>query len=72
MWFSNLFSPASHESSRLDDEDVGPDMNQHVQVVDEAEYDRRHYHKKDGKKTGKGKARGCLIFCKAFWGRGKC
>lgn len=70
-WFSHWFSPTPHESSWHDDEDVDPEMNQHIQVVDEAEYDRRHYHKKDGKKMGRGKARGCLAFCKAFWGRGK-
>lgn len=70
-WFSNWFSHAPHESSRRKDEDVDLEMNQHVQVVDEAEYDRRHYHKKDGKKTGRSKARGCLIFCKTFWGRRK-
>lgn len=71
MWFSNWFSPAPQESSRHDDEGVDLETNQHVQVVDEAEHDRRHYHKKDGGKTGRGKARGCLIFCKAFCGRGK-
>lgn len=70
-WFSNWFSHAPHESSRREDEDVDLEMNQRVQVVDEAEYDRRHYHKKDGKKTGRGKARGCLIFFKTFWGRRK-
>lgn len=70
-WFSNWFAHAPHESSRREDEDVDLEMNQRVQVVDESEYDRRHYHTKDGKKTGRGKARGCLIFCKAFWGRRK-
>lgn len=70
-WFSNWFSAAPHESSQHNNEDVDLEMNQHVQVVDEAEYDRRNYHKNDEKKTGRGKARGCLIFCRAFWGRGK-
>lgn len=70
-WFTNWFSAAPHESSQNNNEDVDLEMNQHVQVVDDAEYDRRHYHKNDGKKTGKGKARGCLIFCREFWGRGK-
>lgn len=70
-WFSNWFSAAPHESSQHNNEEVDLEMNQHVQVVDEVEYDRRHYHKIDGKKTGRGKARGCLVFCRAFWGRGK-
>lgn len=70
-WFSNWFSHAPHESSRREDENVDLEMNQRVRVVDEVEYDRRHYHKKDGKKTGRGKARGCGGFCKAFWGRRK-
>lgn len=71
LWFSSWFSHAPHESSQRDEEDVNLEMNQHVQVVDEAEYDRRHYHKEDGKKTGMGKARGCVSFCKAFWGQRK-
>lgn len=70
-WFFNWFSHAPHESSRREDEDVDLEMDQRVQVVDEAEYDRRHYHKKDVKKMGRGKARGCLVFCKTFWGRRK-
>lgn len=70
-WFSNWFSHTPHESSRRKYEAVDLEMNQHVQVVDEAEYDRRQYHKKDGQKTGRTKARGCLIFCKTFWGRRK-
>lgn len=70
-WFSNWYSHTPHESSRRKDEIVDLEMNQHFQVVDEAEYDRRQYHKKDGQKTGRTKARGCLIFCKTFWGRRK-
>lgn len=69
--FSSWFSHAPYESSRREDKEFDLEMNQRVQVVDEAEYDRRHYHKKDGKKTGSGKARGCLMFCKAFWSRSK-